>query len=380
MKFDEGGLVGLTDEFSAFFDEKPDLSPAPRKKRASFRLAPVTISDDRQLDMEMAKLAARSLAPKTRAVYETDWRQWVQFCTVRGWEPDPPDNVQVGKFLTWLKSQGFSQSKLSRVAAAINKLCNCETSVTSSTEVKKVLGGAARMDSRNDKGQASPLLLDGLRAVIDVINREAAHSGGTDRSRVQSIRNKAAILVGWAAALRVSELSEFLYEDVTVSSTGVTLKIRASKTDQEGEGDQSVVPFVDSPLCAASALVEWLAVRGSEPGALFCNLSKNGVPRLSKALTGNTISTLVKRYAEIGGLNGRYSGHSLRSGFCTQAAIDKVPLHAIMRVTRHRKVQTLMGYIREVADHESSPLHRVLGQDSQPQSPSERWNGEDYAE
>ncbi len=45
---------------------------------------------------------------------------------------------------------------------------------------------------------------------------------------------------------------------------------------------------------------------------------------------------IVKRYAEAVGLDpSKYSGHSLRAGFVTSAAIHRARLDKIMEVTRH---------------------------------------------
>lgn len=41
-----------------------------------------------------------------------------------------------------------------------------------------------------------------------------------------------------------------------------------------------------------------------------------------------------------------FSGHSLRAGLVTSAAMNGIPEHAIMRQTGHKKSETLRKYIR----------------------------------
>ena len=42
------------------------------------------------------------------------------------------------------------------------------------------------------------------------------------------------------------------------------------------------------------------------------------------------------------------SGHSLRAGFVTSAAVHHARLDKIMEITRHSNPETLMKYIRDV--------------------------------
>ena len=42
-----------------------------------------------------------------------------------------------------------------------------------------------------------------------------------------------------------------------------------------------------------------------------------------------------------------YSGHSLRAGFVTCAVAVRARINKIMEVTRHKKAETLLKYIRD---------------------------------
>lgn len=56
----------------------------------------------------------------------------------------------------------------------------------------------------------------------------------------------------------------------------------------------------------------------------------------------------MKKYAKIIGLNpADYSGHSLRAGFVTSAAVHRARLDKIMEITRHRNPATVLQYIRD---------------------------------
>ena len=74
-------------------------------------------------------------------------------------------------------------------------------------------------------------------------------------------RDRALLLLGFAAALRRSELVALDVEDVDFDpAKGVLLTIRRSKTDQERAGAQVAVPYAraGNDLCAVRALLAWL--------------------------------------------------------------------------------------------------------------------------
>ena len=59
------------------------------------------------------------------------------------------------------------------------------------------------------------------------------------------------------------------------------------------------------------------------------------------SLSGRAVALIVKRAAARAGLDGDYSGLSLRAGFATAAALAGLAPHAIMRQTRHRRATSL---------------------------------------
>ncbi|MNJ75434.1 Phage integrase family protein [compost metagenome] len=58
------------------------------------------------------------------------------------------------------------------------------------------------------------------------------------------------------------------------------------------------------------------------------------------------MARIVKRRAQLAGLEGDWAAHSLRSGFVTEAGRQGVPLGEVMAMTEHRSVGTVMGYFQ----------------------------------
>jgi integrase len=75
---------------------------------------------------------------------------------------------------------------------------------------------------------------------------------------LRGIRDRALLVLGFPAALRRSELVALNVEDLEESPEGMHVRIRRSKTDQEGAGDDG------SHLRPVAAVKAWLAAVISE--------------------------------------------------------------------------------------------------------------------
>jgi site-specific recombinase XerD len=95
----------------------------------------------------------------------------------------------------------------------------------------------------------------------------------------------------------------------------------------------------------AAALQEWLRAAGIVAGPVFCKVDRHG--KVRGQLTGQSVALIVKQRAAAAGLDpAMLSAHSLRSGFLTSAAELGADLLKMMEVSRHRRVDTLQGYVR----------------------------------
>ena len=90
--------------------------------------------------------------------------------------------------------------------------------------------------------------------------------------------------------------------------------IRHSKTDQEGQGQEVAIPR-GYRLRPVEAVQTWLAAAEINDGPVFRPVLKGG--RLqSVALKDHAVAAVVKRYAELAGMDlpALVAGHSLRAG------------------------------------------------------------------
>lgn len=174
---------------------------------------------------------------------------------------------------------------------------------------------------------------------------------------LEGIRDRALLLFAWASGgRRRSEVAAATIEQLVRVKDGVYIfRLMHSKTDQAGK--RARTGNADKPIRgrAAQALEVWLARAGISSGPLFRRLWKS---RLGPPLAPASIAAIVKRRARKAGLDGEWAGHSLRSGFVTEAGRRKVPLGDVMALTGHRKVDTVLGYYRsgELTDSEATDL------------------------
>jgi len=88
-----------------------------------------------------------------------------------------------------------------------------------------------------------------------------------------------------------------------------------------------------------------LEASGIASGPLFVRLD----PGASKErLSDKSVALIVKRRAEQAGLDpDMFAGHSLRRGFCTEAARGGASERDIARTTGHRSMVVLRGYVED---------------------------------
>lgn len=107
---------------------------------------------------------------------------------------------------------------------------------------------------------------------------------------------------------------------------------------------------------SADALATWLEATLIDEGPIFRRAWKG---RVGPALLSGSVASIVKRRAKLARLQGDFGAHSLRSGFVTEAGRQGIPLPAVMAMTEHRSVASVIGYFQAGAA-ENNPAARLL--------------------
>jgi integrase len=202
--------------------------------------------------------------------------------------------------------------------------------------VRVVFAGIRRAHGTAQTGK-TPVLTADLRLMVAAL----------PESRL-GVRDRALLLLGFAGAFRRSELVGLDVTDVTVSRDGLVIRLRRSKTDQEGQGRTIGIPYGSRPMtCPVRALQDWLSYSGIKSGPLFRPLDRHGNMRATR-FSDRGVARVVQRAALAAGLDpADFAGHSLRAGLATSAAAAGVSERAIMAQTGHKSLPMVRRYIRD---------------------------------
>src|SRR4051794_30092999 len=164
-------------------------------------------------------------AANTRRSYRSDWADFTAWCEKyrRLSMPASPDTVA---YYLADRSQTLKTSTLQRRLATISeahKAAGVE-SPTKHTQVRYVWAGICR-EKGIAQGHAKPTLTKHIRAMVDHLP-----------DSLLGVRDRALILLGYAGAMRRSELVGLDVTDLAIADEGLVVVIRKSKTDQMGVG------------------------------------------------------------------------------------------------------------------------------------------------
>jgi len=292
------------------------------------------------LSPEALSYAVASRAPQTLRAYRADLEHFGQWCSARGLATLPATTATVADYVADLAGT-YKPSTISRRLAAVSvahKVAGLE-SPTRSAAVLAVVTGVRRTLGTAPEQHAP--------AGIGEVRRMVAR---LDLATTVGLRDRAILLVGFALAARRSELVALTVADLADKEAGLVVSIRRSKTDQEGRGTERALPYgTDPETCPVLAVQAWLTVAGITDGPVFRRIDRWG--HIGAGMTGEAVADIVKRSAAAAGLDPtRYSGHSLRAGFCTTAAARGATERAIARQTGHAvNSPVLRTYIRHAS-------------------------------
>jgi site-specific recombinase XerD len=105
-------------------------------------------------------------------------------------------------------------------------------------------------------------------------------------------------------------------------------------------------------------LQDWIDIGNLQEGPLFMPINRHG-QKSTEAMTSHAVATIIKKYASSKEMAAELSGHSLRAGFATTAAMAGIQEYAIMKQTGHKRSDTLKKYIRSRDLWKDNPAARI---------------------
>ena len=292
--------------------------------------------------------AGQALSPATLRAYRSDWQHFCGWCRAVGWSPLPAEPTTVAAYLASLAAT-HSTSALVRRLAALSRAHRLAVQVWPSAHpaVRNTLRGIGRKHGKPPV-QAAALATEEIRPLVATC----------DLSLV-GLRDRALLLIGYAGALRRSELVAIEREHLTLTGEGLRLLIPRSKGDQTGKGvNLGIARGASADTCPVKALEAWLTASKCEHGPVFRAIDMRGVIS-RRALHPDAVRQILgKRIARAGliaPIGERLSPHGLRAGCITQALINGARDEQVMDHSRHKDLRTMRGYVRRAKLVRNSP-------------------------
>ena len=307
---------------------------------------PLALETQVPLSDAAREVLAQARVPATERAYASDWRLFRTWCDARGVLALPSPPGQVINFLADMGEQGRALATIQRYRATISKAHKRAglPSPCYGEEVGTWMHALSVLRTTVSAHAKRAITSDVLGPMLEGI------AGGKMATLTRDIRDRAILLLGAATALRRSELSALELADLHPHPQGYAIQVRRSKTDQTGKGRAAAVYRVGDAHCPVAAIEHWIKIRGRDPGPLFLSLWKGGALRGTR-LPSEEIAAIVKRAAKLAGIDtSGLAGHSLRSGYVTQARRLGLDWIAIMEQTGHKKIETVKRYARDPAD------------------------------
>lgn len=279
-----------------------------------------------------------SKAPNTRRAYRVQWANFSAWCAAHARAELPAAPATLALYLAERARLGGKVASLALALSAIRS-------------------------AHRDAGLADPAVVpevrqmwEGIRRKHGVAQRRATPIGAAEIRAIiakfpvgplRTVRDRALVLLGFAGAFRRSELVALDVADVAFDlARGVVVTLRRSKTDQTGAGANIAIPYGShTDVCAVRALRAWIDAIGGSAGPLLRSVDRHG--NIGRRLDGRDVSRIVKMAASRAGIDPTLvSGHSLRAGLATTAALAGKSDRSIMRQGRWSSSAMVDRYVR----------------------------------
>ncbi len=305
-------------------------------------------------------------ADNTRRAYRAAVRAWCAWCARHDLPPLPASGQDVAAFLAGERGRKLSPETLKLRRAAIRYLhraAGCPVP-TDDVCVSETMAGITR-----DAARKGVVPRKKVAATATVLRRLLAPIAGD----VRGLRDRAILLVGFAGALRRSELAAICFEHLERTNRGIRLTLPHTKGEQSAAVTVPL-PYGDTELCPVRALEQWLGAAGLTEGPVFRRiwlpLRPRGpapgepppLPRVgTQAISPQTVAQIVQARAMAAGFGRRdLGGHSLKRGALTTGMDRGVHPAALKRLGRHRSYDVLGEYLEFGDLFDGHPLNGVI--------------------
>ena len=229
-----------------------------------------------------------------------NYRYWSR--QIEAWLAGRPlDDGLLADYITGLHAEGKAPSTIAQAVAAVRwQAKNAGIEIVGEVTTR-TLAGIRREGKDRGRGQADGLTWSDVERVCAFAEMDKSIAG---------LRDSALIRLMSDCLLRVSEVVAVNLDDLK----GKTLLVRSSKTDQEGLGEQLYITSDTRRIVR-----RYCERAGIDSGALFRSVKRGDHIQCGR-LTSRSARRQIIYWAELAGVEGFISGHSLRVGSAVSLA------------------------------------------------------------
>jgi integrase len=290
----------------------------------------------------------QSLSDSTLRAYRYDLKRFAAWCTDNNRSALPASEETVADYLVAMAGTMTHASLQRRVYAICqaHRVAGYDLS-PGAASIRHTLRGIAKAHGTHQRRAAAL----GSREIRQML----ALCSPTD---LQGLRDAAILLIGFAGALRRSEITAIDREHLTFLPEALALWMPSSKADRNREGVSVLIPAGKvAATCPIAALRRWIDHAGIKAGPVFRGLT----PRhtlTGKRLHNDAIRRIIVRLGTAAGVeiaaHEGLSPHGLRAGFITESYRNGARPEDIMAHTRQTSYDKMRVYIRrsnKMSDH-----------------------------
>jgi len=327
-------IVDVVMEMGRTPKETPPEVPSPSRPAAEATHEGLPAHIEALASKARSYIEAASSA-NTRRAYGADWKHFSGWCRRQGLAPMPPSAQTVGLYVTACAAGTVSgDGKPNSVSTIERRLSSLSWNYAQrglvldrkDRHIATVMAGIRNRHAAPPR-QKEAILPEDLIAMLETL----------DRGSLRGLRDRAMLLLGFAGALRRSEIVGLdVGRDQTEDGSGwveildkgalVTLRGKTGWREVEiGRGSSDMT-------CPVVALETWLHFARIGHGPLFRRVTGKGKRIGAERLNGQEVARLVKRAALAAGVRGDvaegqraslFAGHSLRAGLASSAEVEE---------------------------------------------------------
>ena len=205
------------------------MLPSKEEKKHFYLRHNDALMNSTKLSMKAKQSILLSKAENTVNAYESDWDDFVDWCNYQkvSYFPATPETIvnYINDLADYAKANTIAR-RISAISENYNASGSRENPCMSPL-VKQALRGIRRLKGTFQQGK-TPILLEDIEDILECID-------GSDSPKIQKLRDKAILLIGFMGAFRRSEIAALTVENLKFSPQGLEIFVASSKADQEGQ-------------------------------------------------------------------------------------------------------------------------------------------------